>query len=301
MKVLVTGSSGLIGSALISFLEANHEERYKLVRVRADLLPHEIGWDPNQGVMNPSLLEGMDAVVHLAGENIMGRWTSAKKEKIKESRVKGTQLLCNALSQLKHPPVVLVCASAIGYYGDRDDEVLSEKSLKGEGFLADVCQEWEAATQVASNRGIRTINLRIGMVLSSKGGALKQILPIFKWGLGGQLGSGNQYVSWIAMDDLIRVIMEGIKQEKLVGPMNAVTPYSITNAELTKALGHILHRPTFFSMPNFAVHLLFGELGQEILLSSQRVKPKKLEEVGFQFDYPHLEEALRSISRDHRM
>ena len=295
MKVLVTGSSGLIGSALIPFLKERNHQIYKLVRIRADSLPHEIAWDPDRGVINPSLLEGLDAVVHLAGENLMGWWTATKKEKIRTSRVKGTRLLCRALSHLKQPPGVLVCASAVGYYGNRGDEILTEQSSRGRGFLADVCEEWEEATQATSEKGIRTLNLRFGMVLSPKGGALKQMLPIFKWGLGGQLGLGDQYVSWISIDDLTRVINYVIQEEKLAGPVNAVTPYPVTNAELTKTLGYILHRPTFFPMPTFAVRLIFGELGQGLLLSSERVQPKKLVGAGFRFDYPHLKEALRAL------
>jgi uncharacterized protein (TIGR01777 family) len=295
MRILITGSSGLVGSAVAPFLKEKGHEIYPLVRHGEDLLSHEIVWDPESGIIHPSLLEGIEAVVHLAGENLMGRWTQAKKEKIRRSRVEGTQLLCQVLCQMKQPPRVIVCASAIGYYGNRGAEILTEQSSKGQGFLADVCADWEGATQCATSKGIRTVNLRLGMVLSCKGGALNQMLPIFKVGLGGQIGPGNQYVSWICMDDLVRLIDEAIHQEKLVGPINAVTPYPVTNEELTKLLGRILHRPTFFSMPAFAVRLIFGELGQELLLSSERVYPKKLEDAGFQFDYPHLEWALRHL------
>lgn len=295
MKILVTGSSGLIGSALVTYLEQHQHEVYKLVRVRADLLPREIAWDPHRGVISPALLEGMDAVVHLAGENIMARWTEAKKKQILDSRVKSTQLLCQTLCNLKRPPSVFICASAIGYYGNRGNEILTEQSSRGNGFLAVVCNEWEDATRQAVERGIRVVNPRIGMVLSSKGGALKQMLPIFKFGLGGQMGCGDQYVSWIAIDDLVRVIDYAIQRESLAGPLNAVTPYPVTNQELTKMLGHILHRPTFLAMPTFMVKLVFGELGEEVFLSSERVKPKKLEDVGFQFNYPRLEEALRHL------
>lgn len=295
MKVLVTGSSGLVGSALVSFLEGGGHEVYKLVRGRSDLFPNEIGWDPHRGVIFPALLEGFDAVVHLAGENIMGIWTQAKKKRISESRVRGTKLLSQDLCQLKNPPAVFVCASAAGYYGNRGDEILTEQSDKGHGFLADVCEDWEEATRAASDKGIRTLNLRIGMVLSAKGGALKQMLPIFNWGLGGQVGSGNQYVSWIVIDDLMRIIDFVIQRESLAGPVNTVTSHPVTNKEFTKILGHLLHRPTFFSMPTFGVNLLFGELGREVLLASERVKPQKLEEAGFQFEYPYLEDALRHL------
>lgn len=295
MKVLVTGSSGLVGSALISSLEKNKNEVYKLVRVRADLLAREIAWNPEQGVINPSLLEGMDAVVHLAGENIIGRWTQSKKKHIRESRVVGTQLLCRALCELKTPPSVFICASAIGYYGNRESEILTEESSKGEGFLAGVCEEWEEATRLAAAKGIRTLNLRIGMVLSAQGGPLKQMLPAFKAGIGGRLGSGSQYISWIAIDDLVRIIDYAIQHEHLAGPLNAVSSHPITNQEFTQVLGHILRRPTFFSIPAFMVKLIFGQLGEEVLLSSTRVKPKKLEEEGFQFNYPYLEQALKVL------
>lgn len=295
MKILVTGSSGLIGSSLVSSLLLNQHQVYKLVRSRADLLPHEIAWDPHRGVINPELLEGLDAVVHLAGESIMGRWTYSKKKLIRESRVEGTRLLSTALSQLQHPPASFICASAIGYYGNRGEEILTEKSAKGRGFLADVCAEWEEATKSAVEKGIRTVNLRIGAVLSLNGGALKQMLTPFKWGLGGKFGSGKQYMSWIVLDDVVRIIDEAIQQKHLSGPVNAVSPYPVTNAEFTKTLGHVLHRPTLFNMPAYVVHLIFGQLGDEVLLNSARVKPEKLEETDFRFAYPHLEEALRHL------
>lgn len=295
MKILVSGSSGLIGSALVPFLEAQHYEVYKLVRVRADLLSQEIAWDPHRGVINPDLLEGMDGVVHLAGENLMGIWTRTKREKIRSSRVDGTKILCQNLSKLKTPPKFFICASAIGYYGNRGNEILTEKSSKGEGFLADVCDEWEKATNSASEKGIRTVNLRIGMVLSPHGGALKQMLPLFRCVLGGRLGSGRQYMSWITIDDLIRIIHFSMLHDSLYGPVNAVSPNPVTNTEWTRTLGHVLNRPTFLAMPAFLVKLIFGELGRELLLSSQRVVPQKLEEKGFKFDYPKLEESLRLL------
>lgn len=295
MKILISGSSGLVGSALISFLEKGKHEIFKLVRVRADLLPNEIAWEPQKRIINPSLLEGFDAIVHLAGENIMGLWTEEKKKRIKDSRVLGTRVLSETLSQLKKAPSVLVCASAIGYYGNRGNEILTEQSSKGKGFLADVCEEWEEAARPAVEKGIRVINLRIGMVLSSSGGALKQMLPIFRLGLGGKMGMGDQYVSWIAIQDLVRIIDYAIHQKNLAGPLNAVSPFPVTNQEFTKTLGKELHRPTFFTIPAFMVNLIFGDLGKEVLLCSERVVPKKLEEEGFKFDYPSLAGALNSI------
>ena len=295
MKILVTGSSGLIGSALISFFSKGGHQVYKLVRARADLLADEIAWDPRRGVINPSQLEGFDVVVHLAGESLLGKWTESKKREIIESRVNSTRLLSQTLCRLRNPPSVLICASAIGYYGNRGEDVLTEQSSKGEGFLAEVCEEWEEAARPAVEEGIRTINLRIGAVLSPKSGALKQMLPIFQWCMGGQLGPGTQYMSWIAIDDLINVIDYVMCQQRLAGPINAVSPHSVTNKEFTKTLGHVLHRPTFLAVPGFAVKLIFGQMGEELLLSSQRVKPKKLEESGFLFAYPHLEVALRHL------
>jgi len=292
MKMLITGSSGLIGSALIPFLEKKKKEVYRLVRSGESLLTNEILWDLQRGKIDPSLLEGMDVVIHLAGENVMGRWSKAKKERIRESRIKGTQLLCQALCQLERPPSTLICASAIGYYGDRGDEILTEQSGKGKGFLADLCEEWEQATRSVVQQGVRVVHLRLGMVLSSQGGVFKKMLPLFKWGLGGKIGSGSQYVSWIAIDDLLSMIEYAIDQEWLAGPLNAVSPSPVTNAEWTRTWGDLLHCPLFFFMPSFMVKVIFGESGEELLLSSQRVQPKKLQEHGFQFQYPHLKEAL---------
>ncbi len=295
MKILVTGSSGLIGSTLNSFLANGGHQVYKLVRGRADLLADEVAWDPHRGVINPTQLEGFDVVVHLAGESLLGKWTEAKKKGIRESRVNSTRLLSQTLCRLRKPPSVFICASAIGYYGNRGEDVLTEQSSKGEGFLADVCEEWEEAARPAVEEGIRTINLRIGAVLSPKGGALKQMLPIFRWCIGGALGTGMQYMSWIIIDDLIKVIDYVMHQQRLAGPINVVSPHPVTNKEFTKTLGHVLHRPTFLIVPKFAVRLIFGQMGEELLLSSQKVIPKKLEESGFLFTYPHLEEALRHL------
>lgn len=293
MKVLISGSTGLVGAALNANLRDN--EVFKLVRTRADLLSHEIAWEPEHRVINPPLLEGFDAVVHLAGENIMGKWTENKKQRIRDSRVQGTQVLCKTLAQLTRPPSVLVCASAVGYYGNRGDEILTEQSPKGDGFLASVCEEWEDATRIAAEKGIRVVNLRLGMVLSSRGGALQRMLPIFKLCLGGKVGSGEQYISWITIDDLLSLIKYAIDNPNLAGPVNAVSPHPVTNVEFTKILGKVLHRPTIFPLPSWIVNLVFGEMGQEILLSSTRAFPKKLEDKGFQFKYPTIETALNGV------
>lgn len=295
MKILVTGSSGLVGSALIPFLLIGKHDVFKLVRVRADLKPNEVAWDSKKGVIDPSVLEGFDAVVHLAGENLMGKWTEEKKKRIMDSRIKNTQLLCQTLSQLRQPPGVLICASAIGYYGNQGDKVLTEASPNGQGFLADLCEKWEKATQAAVEKNIRTINLRIGMVLSPKGGALKQMILPFQLGLGGQIGDGLQYMSWIAVDDLIGIIYYGMRQTTLSGPVNAVSPYPITNYEFTKTLGAVLHRPTFFSLPVIALRWIFGEMADALLLCSQRVRPAALLNSRFRFEYPKLEEALEYL------
>lgn len=296
MKILVSGSSGLIGSTLVDFLNINKQEVFKLVRTSVNLNPNEIAWDTTKGMINSSELEGIDAVVHLAGENIAkGRWTEAKKKRILDSRVIGTQQLCEALASLKKPPKVLVSASAIGYYGNRGNEFLTEESSEGSGFIASVCKQWEAATKLASEKGIRVVNLRIGVILTPKGGALQQMLMPFRLGLGGQIGSGQQYISWIAIDDLIRVIHETIQNEKLRGPINGVGPNPVTNKEFTQTLGRVLQRPTFLQMPEFMARTIFGQIADEILLSSVRAIPKALEEQGFKFEYPNLEEALRYL------
>lgn len=296
MKVLVTGSSGLIGSRLVPFLKENGHEVITLVRGRSTLLPDEMVWNPERGVISPERLEGIDAVVHLAGENIAdSRWTSEKKKRILDSRVISTRLLCRALSSLKNPPRVLVSASATGYYGNRGDEVLTERSSRGKGFLADVCEKWEQATHEAGEKGIRVVNLRTGIVLSAAGGALKQMLPPFELGLGGTIGSGKQYMSWIAIDDLIRIIDFALHKEALRGPVNAVSPNPVTNKVFTKTLAHLLHRPALMWIPAFMARWLFGEMADEMLLSSARVEPRVLQENGFSFLYPTLEQALRFI------
>ena len=296
MKIAVSGSTGLIGSALVPFLKEQGHEVIKLVRVRADLLPDEIGWNPHRGVINPALLEGMDAVVHLAGENIMGRWTEAKKEKIRSSRVEGTKLLCQALGSLKHSLLLfLLPPQRLAIMATGGMKILTEKSPKGEGFLSGVCEQWEEAVRALKEKGSRIVNLRIGMVLSGKGGALKQMLPVFKWGLGGKMGAGNQWMSWIAIDDLIRIIDFALHKDQLAGALNAVSPEPVTNQTFTETLGKLLHRPAFMAMPAFAVKLVFGQLGTELLLSSERVVPRRLEEAGYSFAYPHLDEALEQI------
>jgi len=243
--------------------------------------------------------EEPDAVVHLAGENIAaGRWTERQKARIRDSRVKGTRLLCDLLARYSPPPKALVCASAVGYYGDRGDEILKEESASGSDFLSDVCGEWEAATQTAVERGIRVVNLRIGVVLSPLGGALAKMLTPFKLGAGGVIGSGRQYMSWIALDDAVRAFHFALTNQSLHGPVNAVAPNAVTNRDFTRTLGRVLSRPTVFPMPAFAARLAFGEMADALLLASTRVQPARLLAGGFTFRYPDLEGALRHLLRD---
>jgi uncharacterized protein (TIGR01777 family) len=252
-------------------------------------------WDPMAGTIEASALEGVDAVVHLAGENIAERWTPAKKVKIRDSRVIGTQVLCEALARLASPPKVLVSASAIGYYGHRGEEILTDESPPGRGFLSEVCRAWEAATEPARQRGMRVVQLRFGVVLSPSGGALAKMLPPFRLGLGGVLGSGRQYMSWIALDDAVGTIQHVIVTDALQGPTNAVVPQAVTNREFTRTLGAVLGRPTVVPLPAFAARLMFGEMADEVLLASTRVQPAKLLASGYRYRYPELQAALRHL------
>lgn len=292
MKILVAGTSGLIGTALVAFLREKGHEVKRLVRHSKDLREDEIAWDPDSERVSASSEASFDAVVNLAGDRIFGRWSADKKKKILDSRVKATRTLCIFLTQLKHPPKVLVNASAIGYYGNRGKETLTEGSESGSGFLANVCREWEAATEICQRKRVRVVCLRTGVVLSEKGGALAQLLTPFKMGLGGVIGSGSQYMSWILLEDLVRVILYALENESLSGPVNAVSPFPVTNLEFTQTLGACLHRPTFFPLPAFAARLLFGEMADDLLLSSTNALPKKLSESGFVFLHPTLKEAL---------
>jgi uncharacterized protein (TIGR01777 family) len=295
MNILVTGASGLIGTALVSSLASSSHEVTRLVRGQPTSGGKTARWDPMAGTIETGAIEGVDAVVHLAGENIAARWTSAKKAKIRDSRVKGTQLLCETLTRLSSPPKTLVSASAIGYYGDRGDAILTEDSAPGRGFLSEVCRAWEAATEPAQQHGIRVVQLRLGVVLSANGGALAKILPPFRLGLGGVLGSGQHYMSWIALDDAVGAIQHAIVTDALQGPTNAAAPRGVTNQEFTKTLGKVLGRPTAIPLPAFAARLMFGEMADEVLLASARIQPTKLVASGYQFRYPELEGALRHV------
>ena len=300
MKVIVTGSTGLVGSALVRSLLADGHEVTRLVRGGAQGFrapgTTAVHWDPERGEIDAGELEGHDAAVHLAGESIAeGRWDDEKKRRILESRVKGTQLIAGALAGLNAKPKVLVSASAVGFYGDRGDEVVREESASGTDFLSEVCREWEKATLQASQAGLRVVHLRIGVVLDREGGALPKMLTPFKLGVGGRVGSGRQYMSWITLADLVAVIRRALEDESLRGPVNAVAPRPVTNEEFTKALGRVLGRPTIFPVPAFAARLAFGEMADALLLSGSRVEPARLNEAGFEFKNPEVEGALRSI------
>ena len=299
MKIIVTGSTGLVGGALVRSLLADGHEVTRLVRGGAQGFrapgTAAVHWNPERGEIDAAALEGHDGAVHLAGEPIAeGRWDEEKKRRILESRVKGTRLLAETLAGLGAKPKALVSASATGFYGDRGDEVLREESASGGDFLSEVCREWEKATLAASRAGVRVVHLRIGVVLSGEGGALAKMVTPFKLGLGGKLGSGRQYMSWIALEDLIGVIRRALEDESLRGPVNAVAPQPVTNGEFTKALGRALGRPTVFAVPAFAARLAFGETADALLLASTRVEPARLKEIGYQFRHPEIEGALRS-------
>jgi hypothetical protein len=294
MKISVSGSHGLVGRALVRSLTAEGHEVIRLVRRERSFGSPEVEWHPNQGLIDAEHLEGFDAVVHLAGESIAsGRWTAEKKQKIRDSRVKGTELLSRSLARLSRPPATFVCASAIGYYGSRGDEMLTEQSAPGSDFLAEVCVEWEKATASAAEKGIRVVNTRFGIILAADGGALAKMLPPFRMGIGGRIGSGKQWMSWIALDDVVEGIRFGLATETVRGPVNFVAPEPVTNSVFTKTLGRVLSRPTFFPIPAFGVRLAFGEMADALLLSSQHVQPQKLLDSGYSFNFRQLEGTLR--------
>ncbi|MFG0239806.1 MAG: TIGR01777 family oxidoreductase, partial [Gimesia chilikensis] len=298
MKVLISGSSGLVGSALCQRLEAEPNcEIVRLVRKQSpDTQQTSVVWNPAEGQLEPQAFDGVDVVVHLGGVNIAGkRWSPEVKQKIFNSRFQSTSLLATKLASLEQKPSVFLCASAVGFYGDRGEERLDEASPRGEGFLADVCQAWEQATQPAQDAGMRVVNMRFGMILDRKGGALGQMLTPFKMGVGGRLGSGKQYWSWIALPDVINALQFCLNHSELAGPVNFVAPDEVTNLEFTKTLGKVLSRPTCLPVPAWGVKTAFGEMGQELMLTSARVIPNKLTEAGFQFQYPQLEDAFRSV------
>jgi uncharacterized protein (TIGR01777 family) len=296
-KVLISGASGLVGSALVRAGEANQIQTWQLVR-RNPAGPAEIQWDPNAPapIARPAALEGLTAAIHLSGANVAGhRWTTSYKREIVDSRVKTTRALVNTFRSLKQPPPIFLCASATGIYGNRGDEILTEDSKPGSGFLADTCLAWEVEAAQARALGIRVVHLRFGIVLAREGGALKKMLPLFRLGLGGNLGSGRQWMSWIALPDLVRAVFYLLNSPAAEGPFNIVSPNPVINADFTRTLGQALHRPAIVPAPAFALRLAFGEMADEGLLASARVLPDRLLKGGFTFDSPDLASALRAI------
>jgi uncharacterized protein (TIGR01777 family) len=293
MKVLVTGASGLIGSALVPVLEKQGNEVVQLTRspARRD---GEYRWDPAQGYIDAGALDGVDAVVHLAGETVAGRWTDAKKRRIMDSRVHGTRLVSEAIAGLDRKPAVLVSASGIGVYGDSGDEPRTEDSALGDGFLADVVRAWEGAADPARAAGIRVVHTRFGIVQSRRGGALQTQLPLFKLGLGGPVGGGRQYVSWVAIDDVVSAIAFALSEDDISGPVNVTAPGAVTQGEYARTLGRVLRRPAVLPAPAFAVRAILGDFANEVL-EGQRVIPQRLLDRGYVFRHPELEPALRHV------
>jgi len=296
-RILVSGVSGPIGAALVPSLKTNGATTARLMRADSRsstaTANETVPWDPAKAI-SPDAVSGFDAVIHLAGESIIGRWTAEKKTRIRDSRVMGTRNLAQALAAAKDKPQVFLSSSAIGYYGNRGDELLNENSAPGTGFLAEVCREWEAATEPAAAAGIRTVQLRTGVVLSPKGGALGKMLTPFKMGVGGRIGDGRQWMSWIDVEDMVGAIQH-ILNTDLHGPVNMVAPEPVTNVEFTTTLASVLSRPAFFPMPALAVRLAFGEMGETVLLGSQRVNPGQLLEKKYRFQFRTLGASLENI------
>ena len=297
-KILISGASGLIGTSLIRASGANQISVTRLVRKSRPESPQQICWSPQSSpaMADASPLEGFDAVIHLSGANIGAhRWTAAYKREIVESRVQSTHALAQLLAGLKNPPRAFLCASATGIYGNRGDEILTESSAPGSGFLAETCVQWEAAAQPAKDAGIRVVHLRFGAGLSLEGGALAKLLPIFRMGLGGKLGSGKQWMSWMSLPDVVSAIFHIIQEAQLSGPVNMVSPILVTNAEFTRTLANVLHRPAIFPVPAFALRAVVGEMADEAVLASTRVIPARLAETGFHFQHAQLALALESL------
>lgn len=296
-KILISGATGLVGSRLADELGRRGHDVFRLVR-RSPADEREIRWSERSGFAEADAprLEGFDAVFHLAGDNVAAEnWSAEKKRRIRESRTVGTRVLVEALGRCSAPPKVFVAASAIGFYGNRGDEILTEESPKGEGFFPEVCSKWEAESEKAAAFGARVVTTRIGIVLTRDGGALEKMLTPFRFGLGGVVGSGRQWMSWIALDDLIALLVHVMENGSLSGPVNATAPNPVTNEVFTKTFGRVLGRPTIVPVPEFAIRLMFGEMGETLLLQGNRVLPKRLEASGFRFSYPELETALRHV------
>lgn len=293
MRILLSGSSGFIGAAVLTSLRQSGHEVSRLVRRQASK-PDEIGWTPQTGRLEPAP-QNVDAVVHLAGESLIGLWPQDKRKSILDSRVVATRLLAEELARLPSRPRHFLCASAVGIYGDRGDDILTESSPPGGGFLAEVCVAWEDACRPAAEAGMRVTNLRMGLVLGARGGALKAMLTPFRLGLGGKMGDGRQYWSWISLEDTVCAIIHVLEHEQLLGPVNLVTPEPVTNEQFTCELGRVLNKPTFLRVPATMLRLAAGRMADEMLLASARVMPQRLQESGFVFKHPDLEECLRAI------
>ncbi|HUZ78344.1 MAG TPA: TIGR01777 family oxidoreductase [Chloroflexota bacterium] len=295
-RVVVAGASGLIGSALVPALRADGWQVSRLVR-RTVLQQDEIGWDPASGQLDATALAGCAAVIHLGGVSIStGRWTAARKRAMHESRVASTALLAGAIGRLANPPSAFIGASAIGWYGNRGDELLTEASGPGAGFLATLCGDWEAAASGASQAGVRVLHARLGLVLSQSGGAMARLLPLFRAGLGGRLGSGLQWWSWVTLADVVGVLLHLVRTNTVSGPVNVVSPRPVTNAEFSRQLARVLRRPSLLPAPAPLLRLALGGMADELLLASQRVSPTMLRDSGYAFQYPELDAALRWLT-----
>ena len=296
MKVLISGGTGLVGTALTSSLRADGHTVSRMVRPGSPAAPGDVSWNPLSALVDVPAMEGFDAVVNLSGASIAGgRWTSKRKQVLRSSRVDSTRVLVDALTHLKQPPRVFVCASAIGFYGDRGDEVLTESSGRGNDFLSILCRAWEGEAARAAASGIRTVIARFGIVLSVDGGALPRMLTPFRFGAGGRLGSGKQWMSWIALEDVVRVLRAAIEDASWNGPVNLVAPEPVRNSDFTRVLASVLHRPAIFPAPALALRLALGEMADALLLSSQRVQPECLKQYGYAFRYENLEAALHAV------
>jgi len=294
MNILISGSGGFIGKAAAESFCAKGDKVIRLVRPPAVAGDDKVIWEPSEGRLDTLPIEP-DAVVHLAGENIFGLWTHAKKRRIYDSRIQSTALLAERLAAMSHKPEVFVCASAVGFYGHRGEQILTEAAAGGEGFLSEVCRDWEAAAEPARRAGIRTVALRFGMVLAAHGGALAKMLPVFRMGLGGTLGDGRQWTSWITLSDAVRAMLFAIQNDVLSGAINVVSPNPVRNAELTQLLAQTLHRPAILPVPSAMLRLMLGDFAKETLLASVRASPQKLLDAGFCFQYPSLADALTAI------
>lgn len=293
LEIAITGATGLIGTDLTAFLKTGGHHVHRISRSTPSR-ETDIQWSPSDGVLNADQLEGLDAVIHLAGENLAGgRWTDERKQRILESRENGTELLVDRLTSLDDPPDVLVSASAVGYYGATGDKTVDETSDSGDTFLAEVCRRWESASEPARDAGIRVVNPRLGVVLSAKGGALAEMLTPFKFGLGGPIGSGDQWMPWVSLDDVVGALHMLLFEDDIQGPVNVVAPNPVPNRDFVDTLGDVINRPTFLPLPTFAVRMLFGEMGEETLLQGQRVEPTILQQQNFEFAFPQLDSALR--------